>query len=227
LVEIQANGEFHRFDPMEVMPTKAEVAKLAKKAGDQGFLLFPEDRRNSIRMLDAVPFKWVASGPSQAFTGEVQPNEWYPWQIGVWAAGKELKNLKVEISDFKNAAGEVIEKSAFTCFNTEGVDARGKAFTAAPSVPQGAVQPLWLMAETLGRDTIVRFDAPAENLSLTFLPDKRTVHGDARHGSCYHSSSVGRQVRSKIASPERIPLTISRKCLNVQAHEFSGSQTNR
>jgi len=175
LVEIQANGEFHRFDPMEVMPTKAEVAGLAKKAGDKEFLLFPEDRRNSIRMLDGVPFKWVASGPSQTFTGEVQPNEWYPWQIGVWAPEKELKNLKVEISDFKNAAGEVIEKSALTCFNTGGVDARGKDFTAAPSVPKGAVQPLWLMAEIpakasgeyQGTVTITPENAPAQTVAVT------------------------------------------------------------
>lgn len=175
LVEIQANGEFHRFDPMEVMPTKAEVSELAKKAGEKGFLLFPEDRRDSIRMLDSVPFRWVASGPSQTFTGEVQPNEWYPWQIGVWAPEKELKNLKVEISDFKNAAGEVIPKSAFTCFNTEGVDARGKAFTAAPSVPPGAVQPLWLMAEVpakasgeyQGTVTITPENAPAQSVAVT------------------------------------------------------------
>jgi hypothetical protein len=175
LVEIQANGEFHRFDPMEVMPTKAEVAGLAKKAGDKEFLLFPEDRRNSIRMLDGVPFKWVASGPSQTFTGEVQPNEWYPWQIGVWAPEKELKNLKVEISDFKNAAGEVIKKSALTCFNTGGVDARGKDFTAAPSVPKGAVQPLWLMAEIpakasgeyQGTVTITPENAPAQTVAVT------------------------------------------------------------
>ncbi len=53
---------------MEVMPTKAEVAELAKKAGDKGFLLFPEDRRDSIRMLDSVPFKWpqARARPSRA-----------------------------------------------------------------------------------------------------------------------------------------------------------------
>ena len=175
LVEIQANGEFHRFDPMEVMPSKDEVAALAKQVGDKKFLLFPEDRRDSIRMLDSVPVRWVHSGPSQKFTGEVQPNEWYPWQIGVWAPEKELKNLKVEISDFKNAAGNVIPKSAFTCFNTEGVDARGKAFTAAPSVPMGAVQPLWLMAEVpekasgeyQGTVTITPENAPAQKVAVT------------------------------------------------------------
>jgi hypothetical protein len=175
LVEIQANGEFHRFDPMEVMPSKDEVAALAKQVGDKKFLLFPEDRRDSIRMLDSVPVRWVHSGPSQKFMGEVQPNEWYPWQIGVWAPEKELKNLKVEISDFKNAAGNVIPKSAFTCFNTEGVDARGKAFTAAPTVPPGAVQPLWLMGEMpadatgeyQGTVTITPENAPPQTVAVT------------------------------------------------------------
>lgn len=175
LVQIQANGEFHRFDPMEVMPTKVEVRTLAGKAGDKGFLLFPEDRLNSIRMPDSVPVKWVVSGPGNAFTGVVQPNEWYPWQIGVWACGNELKHLKVEISDFRNAAGELIPKSAFTCFNTEGVDARGKAFTAAPTVAQGAVQPLWLMGEIpakasgeyQGTVTITPENAPAQTVAVT------------------------------------------------------------
>jgi hypothetical protein len=185
LMQIQANGEFHRFDPMEVMPTKSEVRALAGKAGGFDYLLFPEDRGNSIRMPESVPAKWVASGPGDTFTGVVQPNEWYPWQIGVWAPEKELKNLKVEFSDFKNASGDVIGKSVLACFNTGGVDARGKDFTNAPSVPQGAVQPLWLMAEIpakasgeyKGTVTITPENAPAQSVAVTLqvkgepLPD--------------------------------------------------------
>jgi hypothetical protein len=60
------------------------------------YLLFPEDRQFPIRMTDELPLRWVKSGPGKEFRGEAQRNEFYVFQIGVWAARTNLAELEVE-----------------------------------------------------------------------------------------------------------------------------------
>lgn len=146
LKEIQARGKFHTFYPMEVMPTPGEVSGLIQRTGNKPYLLFAEDRTRSVRMRDAIPVKWVVDGPTTQFIGNAQPNEWYPWQVAVWACGAPLEKLSVKWSDFVTADGKTIPADEITCLNTEGTDALGKPFTAAPNVEKSKVQPLWLIA---------------------------------------------------------------------------------
>jgi len=146
LKEIQARGEFHTFYPMEVMPAPGEVSGLLTRTGNKPYLLFAEDRARSVRMRDAIPLKWVVDGPTKEFIGNAQPNEWYPWQVAVWACGTPLEKISVTWSDFVNADGKTIPADEITCLNTEGTDALGKPFAAAPNVEKGQVQPLWLIA---------------------------------------------------------------------------------
>ena len=98
--------------------------------------LFPEDRRFPIRMTDELPLRWVKSGPGKEFHGEAQRNEFYVFQIGVWAARTNLAGLDVEFN------GEIA--GWLNCFNTGGTNWDGKPFHKTINVPQGKVQALWI-----------------------------------------------------------------------------------
>ncbi len=142
---IQAVAKFHRFDPMEIVPTEKELKLFKERYGNPDFMLFPEDRLRPIRMLETIPVKFLLSGPEHEFTGQAQPDEYYPLQIGVWASGANLKNLDVSWSNLSTADGKKIAAKQITCINTEGRDIRGKYFRKTVSVDKGRVQPLWLI----------------------------------------------------------------------------------
>jgi hypothetical protein len=135
VVRLEARTEFDSFYPMEVVATPEETqARFGRSAAP--YLLFPEDRRFSIRMTDELPLRWVKSGPGKTFRGEAQRNEFYVFQIGVWAARTNLTGLDVE---FK---GEIA--GWLNCFNTGGTNWDGKPFHKTINVPRGKVQALWL-----------------------------------------------------------------------------------
>ncbi|MGJ7029717.1 glycoside hydrolase domain-containing protein [Niabella hirudinis] len=131
---LEARTEFDSFYPMEVTATAAELRTLMARH-PQKMILFPEDRKFPIRMRDHLPYKWIRSGPAASFSGAAQRNEYYTFQVGVFAAGTPLKGLKVRFGS---------APFALTCFNTGGRDSRGVAFTRAPDVAEGTVQPLWI-----------------------------------------------------------------------------------
>ena len=114
-------------------PIHAQVA--AGGGARAPYLLFPEDRRFPIRMKDELPLRWVKSGPTNVFCGEAQRNEFYVFQIGVWAARTNLAGLDVEFS------GEIAKW--LRCFNTGGTNWDGQPFHKTLTVPQGRVQALW------------------------------------------------------------------------------------
>lgn len=139
---IQARSAFDSFYPMEIIPLSSEKKTLLSKFTDE-YLVFPEDRTFPIRMKDEIPFRWVENGPSQKFTGEAVRNEYYAFQLGVFASNKELQNVKIEFTALKNGSNEIPAK-ALTCFNTGGVDPYGKPFVKRVDVGKGAVQAFWI-----------------------------------------------------------------------------------
>ena len=141
--EIQARTEFHSFYPMEVAATKDEVAGFLLKHRED-YLLFPEDRAYPIRMKDALPLRWVQKMPGKDFHGTAARNEYYAFQIGVFAPHEKIENLRLEFSGLKDKQGNLIPSDALTCFNTNGIDTWGKPFTKVVDVEQGKVQPLWV-----------------------------------------------------------------------------------
>ena len=144
-VEIQAKSEFDRFDPMEVVATREETAALLANAPDRDYLVFPEDRRHPVRMFEALPLRWIKSGPKPEFRGTAQPGEYYCCQLGLYAARKGFDDLKLEFSDLKREGGAgTIPAAAITCFNLGGVDWLGKPFTKRVPLGQGKVRPLWI-----------------------------------------------------------------------------------
>lgn len=138
---IQSINNYNTFYPMEVIATKAETAAYDNSFG-QPWYVFPEDRTNPIRMLHDIPQKWLDIKPGESFSGSAAPNEYYTFQIGVWAAGKAVEGLAYKASDLVSG-GNVIPASSITCFNLEGVGAYGDAFKKNIDVAAGDVQALW------------------------------------------------------------------------------------
>ena len=147
LIQYQAIDAFHSFYPMEIIATEAEKSHLLKQAPAEKYLLFPEDRRFPIRMTHDLPYRWIEAGSQHLFTGTADKGEYYVFQVGVWAARESLQQLNVAYSGLRNTVtGEEIPASAFTCFNTEGIDVTGTVFEKNCSVEQGKVQALWIGA---------------------------------------------------------------------------------
>ena len=145
LVQYQAISDHHSFYPMEVIATAAEKSEVMKRQPEGKFILFPEDRRYPIRMTKDIPMRWVGNKEHHSFAGTADKGEYYTFQLGVWAARGDVKNLKVEYTAFKNEkTGEEIPVSAFTCINTEGIDVTGTVFQKHCSVDKDKVQALWI-----------------------------------------------------------------------------------
>ncbi len=143
-VQFQSIDELNSFYPMEVIATKAEVDHLLKMNRRAQYLLFPEDRKDPIMMTADLPAKWIMDGPRATFNGFVHKGEFYPFQIGLYAARTGIEGVKVTAEDFKRKDGGRIPSSAFMSFNTEGVDWQGNEFDKTVTVEQGNVQALWM-----------------------------------------------------------------------------------
>jgi hypothetical protein len=143
--QFQAIDEMNSFYPMEVIATAAEKDQLLKGKPVEKYILFTEDRRYPIRMTTDIPYKWVKELRHDTFAGEADKGEYYVFQCGVWAARSAVEKLHVGYTDLVNAeTGAVIPSSAFTCFNTSGIDVKGNVFEKNCSVEQGKVQALWI-----------------------------------------------------------------------------------
>lgn len=141
LVRFESRTAFDSFFPMEVIATAAESEEYIKQ-NDQPWYAFPEDRMNPIRMRHDIPQKWLAVKQGEGFYGKAAPNEYYTFQIGIWAPKEDVKSVAYSISDLV-AGSNVIPSSAITCFNLEGIGPYGDEFTKEVNVPAGDVQALW------------------------------------------------------------------------------------
>jgi len=180
VLRFEARTEFDRFYPMEIVATRDETQPWRSRS-PVPYLLFPEDRRFPIRMTDDLPLKWARSGPTNVFHGEAQRNEFYVFQIGVWAARTNLAGLDVEFS------GEIAKW--LRCFNTGGTNWDGQSFHRRLNVPRDRVQALWFgvdvppaarPGEHTAAVTIRPTNAPPSNveLVLTVRPTELADHGD-------------------------------------------------
>ena len=141
VIRFEARTRFDFFTPMGLIATEKEKQELKQKnAGD--FMLFPEDRAYPIR-LTTIPARWATEGASDKFEGYALPNEYYTWQIGLWASIKSLKDVRLQFSDFKHSSGDVVAHGDITCFNTGGTNWDGRPVVFQVDVPLNQVQALW------------------------------------------------------------------------------------
>lgn len=143
VVEMQSINALNSFYPMEVIAKKAEVSSLMAKKKDKSFFLFPELRRYSIRMTEDLPLRWIQHGTNGVITDSASRNEYFTFQAGVVSYQQSFNNCKVTYSDLKSS-GYTIKSTAFTCFNTEGIDSEGKPFLKSCKLEKGKIQPLWM-----------------------------------------------------------------------------------
>ncbi|MCC6445382.1 MAG: hypothetical protein IT210_18220, partial [Armatimonadetes bacterium] len=216
-LEIQARGEFHRFDPVEVIATAEKTKRLLSAHASEPFLLFPEDHRYPIRMTDELPLRWIQSGPSQSFRGEACRNEFYVFRIGVYAFSRELNSLQGTFEDLKSTQGGIVPASALRCFNLGGSDFAGHAFRKTVSVERGKIQALWLGVQVPrdaapgsyeGRFTLQPEGERAAQVKLTLDVSDRTLE-DCGDIDLWRPSRL-RWLDSAIASMRmwRIPLRL-------------------
>jgi len=129
---------------MEIVATKSEVETLMEYNSGKDFLVFPEDRKLPIRMNTAIPECWATGNENEVFSGSAFRNEFYVYQLGIFAAFKNLKNVQLVFSDLTEIGGQKIPATSIRCFNLKGNDCLGKAFTKEVSVEKGQVQALWI-----------------------------------------------------------------------------------
>lgn len=141
-VAFESRTAFDSFYPMEVIALKTEKEQYLKKQ-KQTFHLFTEDRKYPVRMQDNIPQRWLEHSQSTSFAGKAMKNEYYAFQIALWASGEDIRNVTLDFSALTNGNAE-IPASALTCFNTEAVDPYGKPFTKRVDVAGGRVQPFWI-----------------------------------------------------------------------------------
>jgi len=142
--EIQSRDAFNSFFPMGVIATGEEVKRMTEKYPSSDYLLFMEDRLNSIRMTENIPQKWISEGPGKKFSGKPMRGEYYCFQVGLFAHKQEIEDVTVSFSDFITRSGKVIVPAdSISSFNTGGNGWDSKPFNKVVSVPKGKVQALW------------------------------------------------------------------------------------
>jgi hypothetical protein len=143
LLRFEARTAMDLFYPMEVIPFAAEK-KTFLEAHPDTFLVFTEDRSNPVRMWDEIPHKWILDPSLNFFSGSALRNEYYTFQLALYASRSELENLEIIFSSLQGPGGNELESHRLTCFNTEGTDSYGRHFTKDVDVRQHRVQTLWI-----------------------------------------------------------------------------------
>ena len=193
LVQFQSIDPFNSFYPMEIIATKSEVDDLLQQHPDSDYLLFPEDRENSIRMTNDLPYKWIVDGVNSSLKRKVLKGEYFTFQIGLFAARKDIENVRIEFTELKKYGEVVAGPEIFSSFNTGGIDWKGKPFSKTCYVHKGKVQALWI-----GVDVPVNIEAgeyyttiivgagnaESSDIQLKLIVGEETIlaHGDDEPG---------------------------------------------
>lgn len=141
VVRFESRSRFNFFTPMGLIATSDEQQAISKQS-DKDFIVFPEDRAFPISLTKNLPVRWIKRLNTQTFEGGAAKNEYYTWQYGIWADKKDLRNVRVAFSDFKNG-NNIISAKEFTCFNQEGINWDCKPITFTVNVDKGKIQALW------------------------------------------------------------------------------------
>jgi len=110
---------------------------------NQPFILFPEQRERPVQWFDSLRVEWLKREPADVFRVKANPGEFFIFQLAVCAI-ENLTDVNVKFSDLKSKTGQTVPNKRMTCFNLEGVSAKGIPFTKQVSVKKGRIQSLWM-----------------------------------------------------------------------------------
>lgn len=143
VLRFESRTKFDFFTPMGSIATKEETDSILNQQPNNP-IIFMEDRAFPIRLTEHLPVRWIQNGPSSSFEGTAMRNEYYVWQIGVWAALDSLHNVRLKFSDlYEERSHTKIEKGEITCFNQEGINWNGKPISFVIDIPKNKIQALW------------------------------------------------------------------------------------
>jgi hypothetical protein len=142
IMEVQSRTNFDSFYPMELIAFQEEKKSLVSNINDDYFSIV-ETRDFPIRMRDNIPSKWINQKSRKKLDAQVCKNEYFCFQVGVWAFKNRVKNLRIKFSDLQSE-NSVISSENLTCFNTEGVNPYGMKFTKKLDVQKNKVQAMWI-----------------------------------------------------------------------------------
>ena len=163
---------------MQDYASEAQMNQLLARFPDRNFLLFPEIRENSIRILDGIPANWAKRQVAQIETIELtgQPGEYFVFQIGVFAVRTYIEKINWNTSAFSGLS----KLGGLTCFNLEGIDITGEKFSKNISLEKGEVQPLWFgvqIPETAVGEFTARIEISAKDQKPQAVTVKLKVAG--------------------------------------------------
>ncbi|MGL4292584.1 MAG: glycoside hydrolase domain-containing protein, partial [Bacteroidales bacterium] len=141
LLRFESRTDFDYMAPMGLIATQKETERLKRK-NKQNPVVFLEDRRFPISQTRNLPARWAMNPTFSEFSGEALLNEYYVWQLGIWAAHEKVENIRLEFSDLTNGKS-IIPKDQITCFNQEGVNWNGKPVSFDVHVDKDRIQALW------------------------------------------------------------------------------------
>lgn len=109
LIRFESRSRFDFFTPMGCIATqKRWIAYVMNMSGIQLFLQKTGHSQSALRI------KFLHTGQknviSESFSGRAMRNEYYVWQIGLWAAHQEVKNVRLIFSDFTNNSDRISKK---------------------------------------------------------------------------------------------------------------------
>jgi hypothetical protein len=143
VLRFESVSNFEFFTQMGNIATASETDSV-RACHSENPVIYTEDRCFPIRLFHQLPVRWVNKVPQDAFEGTAMKNEYYVWQIGLWAAHGGLQGVRVSFSDLKEKDGRtVIAASEQTCFNCTGTGWDGQPLTMEVNVAEGDVQALW------------------------------------------------------------------------------------
>ena len=134
------------FAPMEVAATAAETAAVRAHCAQRGrrLLVWAEPRTEPIRMLAALPLRWVGRGLAPPNTtvhrGAMLASEFYTFQVGVWAPLAPLRVRPRWAAPLRGPHGAELAPWRLRCVNTPNGSEQASSGVA---VRRGGVQSLW------------------------------------------------------------------------------------
>lgn len=143
LAKLQPVTPFNSFSPMEIIATKSETDSLITANSNADYLVFPEDRLHPIKMNYDLPYRWIKAGVNHSFVGEAKKGEYYAFQLGIYAAKKGLKDVRIKFSSLKSDKGDIISDTLFSCINTKGISYAGEPVEFTVDIPHKCVQAMW------------------------------------------------------------------------------------